>query len=329
VAQSGFPDFRAEALRRGACTFLVKPVSMPILLNALRAALERHPVAPRVLAENTADVERSRRVALEKTRDAVTRLDARGMEEQRRGLQRITTWLQTYFGFGTSLANILRGRDFCIEAVHGALAAKFEEGARYPRENFYCDDVLAAGSTLLLTDPLHHPSAPFSHHPALAFGVRFYAGVPLTAPSGAVLGTLCIVDARAHDFRGEDMRVLEALGLGAARGLETRAWPLDEDGAFRREYLELFLDVAATRAALAGGAATGWTIEPGDPRALAQRTTGLAVVKLDGRLAVLWSGPADGWAPPEAIVQRAVASVEVRTVRDRDAVRRQLHAIWA
>jgi CheY-like chemotaxis protein len=41
VATSGFAGFRAEATRRGATAFLVKPASIEVLLSAIHSSLER------------------------------------------------------------------------------------------------------------------------------------------------------------------------------------------------------------------------------------------------------------------------------------------------
>jgi CheY-like chemotaxis protein len=327
VAQSGFPAFRAEAMRRGAHAFLLKPISAEVLLGALRSAIEQCPVGPSVLTQNAADVERARLAASEKTTAAVSRLDEHGAPSVRDGLRRIVSWLPTYFGFGTSVVNGSRDGEGRVEAVHGEMATRFEEGARYPAESSYCDDVVAAGSTLLLTDPVSHPVEHFAHHKALAYGMRFYAGVPMKAPSGAVLGTLCILHTRPHEFRSEDMRVLDALGRDAARGMEANVWPLDDEGTFRREHLELFIDVTARRATREGCAGIGLAVEPGEHGGLVQGATGLAAVKLDGHLALLWSGPANGWTPAEALARHTVAKIELFDVRDPDTAARRLRAI--
>jgi hypothetical protein len=124
------------------------------------------------------------------------------------------------------------------------------------------------------------------------------------------------------------MRVLEAFGQATARGLETRVWPLDEERILRREYLELFLDVAATRAGRQGGAAVGWVLGASDPSIGIPRATGLAVVRLEGRLAFLWSGPAGGCALPDVMKRRALASVELRGALDDATAHERLRALY-
>jgi CheY-like chemotaxis protein len=288
VGLSGFDGFRAEALHRGAVAFLVKPVSTETLLGALRSALERRPIEPSLLAENVAGLEPARRVAGEQSGRALARLREVDMSELRQGLRRVTRWMPTYFGFGMSIVALLRGNEVSIEAVHNG-PERIHEGQQVARADVYCGDVIAAGSTLVLPDPEHHPCEHFARHKEMREGWRFYAGVALTSPSGAVMGSLCLRDTIARAFRSEDMRVLEALGRAVARGLETKDWPLDEDGAFARRYQALFLDVVMARATRAGGAGVITTVESCSPT---PEATGLAVVRLDrARSTLLWGGP--------------------------------------
>jgi CheY-like chemotaxis protein len=324
VANSGFDGFRVEALRRGALAFLLKPLSTKTLIGALRSALERRPPQPAVLADNASDVEQARRLALEATDRAVARLDECDLSRLREGLRRVARWLPTYFGFGTGVVHLLRGNDLSLEAIYDAPEG-FREGLRYPRDTQYCDDVIAAGSTLVLTDPAHHPCDHFSHHNEIAEGCRFYVGVPLKGPSGAVMGTLCVVDTSAHDFRTEDMRVLEALGQGTARGLETQVWPLDEGSTFGRDYLELFLGSVLARAARVGGAGMVMTVEAVVPTPAG---TGLAVIRLDAaRLALLWGGVAR--ARPAQVGARVLEKFELDASRNGEPARAHLRAMFA
>jgi GAF domain len=153
-----------------------------------------------------------------------------------------------------------------------------------------CGDVITVGSTLVLPDAEHHPCEYFAHHREMQAGWRFYAGVPLTTSGGAVLGSLCIRDTIAREFRTEDMRVLEALGQATAHGLETNEWPLGRDGVFASTYRELFVEVMLAKAARRGGAGIVVAIDSG---ARAPAAKGLAAVRVDGeRVALLWGGRA-------------------------------------
>jgi CheY-like chemotaxis protein len=293
---SGFDGFRDEALRRGAVAFLLKPISANALIHALRSALERHAVDPRLLAENAAAVEPARRIAREESGRALARLEGVDMAELRQGLRRVTSWMPTYYGFGMSVVGVLRGDEMTIEAVDNG-PPRCHQGQHVHPAAVYCGDVVTAGSTLVLPDPEHHPCEHFARHEEMKAGWRFYAGVPLTTSGGTVLGSLCLRDTMAREFRSEDMRVLEALGRATAQGLETNEWPLDEEGAFAPKYRELFVDVMLARAARPGGAGVITSL---DCNATTPEACGLAAVRLDGeRVALIWGGRAT--AVPEAV----------------------------
>jgi GAF domain-containing protein len=52
--------------------------------------------------------------------------------------------------------------------------------------------------------------------------IRFYAGMPLTAPSGHALGTLCVLDRKPRQLRPEQKRALQILGRHVMSQLEMR-----------------------------------------------------------------------------------------------------------
>ena len=49
--------------------------------------------------------------------------------------------------------------------------------------------------------------------------IRFYAGRPLSAPNGAKLGTLCLIDHKPRSFGDEDRALLHDLALMAEQEL--------------------------------------------------------------------------------------------------------------
>ncbi|MEI7535267.1 MAG: GAF domain-containing protein [Verrucomicrobiae bacterium] len=52
--------------------------------------------------------------------------------------------------------------------------------------------------------------------------IRFYAGVPLTTPTGHALGTLCVLDRKPRQLRPEQKRALQILGRHVMSQLEMR-----------------------------------------------------------------------------------------------------------
>jgi CheY-like chemotaxis protein len=259
LANSGYESYREEALHRGAHAFLSKPAEIDVLRAAIASALAHAPLAAEVVAHNRRDVCAARDRAAHETDELVARLapDALGRIKDR--LRALAAWLQRYYGFGFTFIEILRGHQLCIEAARST-DPPWVEGHRYPPEQTYCGDVIDAGSTMVLSDPFHHPVEHFSAHASIAKGCRFFAGVPLTTWSGVVIGTLCIIDREPHPVHAEDMRLLEALGLHVAQTLEEMAngigaedFILDDEALFSSELLPLFLEIAVQRAARSHG----------------------------------------------------------------------------
>jgi len=93
--------------------------------------------------------------------------------------------------------------------------------SRAPQDTF-CAVVAADQRTLVVPDA--RKSARFAHHPRVnrPGGLRFYAGVPLIAPDGVVLGALCAWDVKPQSPTDEDVAFLEQLGRHAIALLELR-----------------------------------------------------------------------------------------------------------
>lgn len=103
--------------------------------------------------------------------------------------------------------------------LKGALSG---EGASNDPGNTLCTSVAADQQTILVPDALL--STRFAHHPrvARANGLRFYAGVPLIAPNGTVLGALCAWDERPLSPSRADIAELEFYGRQVVDLLELR-----------------------------------------------------------------------------------------------------------
>lgn len=90
-----------------------------------------------------------------------------------------------------------------------------------PREHAFCTHAVAARSALVIQDALDNPL--FRHNPSVTErGFRFYAGVPLAAPHGEAVGTLCILDFVSHHFTYFDLELLGVLSRRVLAALEWR-----------------------------------------------------------------------------------------------------------
>lgn len=97
-----------------------------------------------------------------------------------------------------------------------------------PVEISFCVHALRAGEALVL-DQLDQDER-FSQFPIVCGEphVRFYAGVPLRAPEGKLVGTLCILDQKPREFSSTDLAALQDLAACAETELRAAAWSSSE-----------------------------------------------------------------------------------------------------
>ena len=86
------------------------------------------------------------------------------------------------------------------------------ESSEIPRQGALCDYALHCETVFVVEDATK--DARFSDNPVAtdAPGVQFYAGYPVSAPDGARLGTLCVLDTVPRKFTTEDFDSLQELG---------------------------------------------------------------------------------------------------------------------
>lgn len=84
-----------------------------------------------------------------------------------------------------------------------------------PRTVSFCAHAILSNDILVIPDALIDPR--FSDNPLVTDKpyIRFYAGCPLVAPDGSVLGTLCIIDRKPRHMSKDDLDALRDLGFWA------------------------------------------------------------------------------------------------------------------
>lgn len=94
--------------------------------------------------------------------------------------------------------------------------------AEMPRDTSLCSIVADSGQELLLSDV--RTDERFANHPITRgeLGIRFYAGIPIVAGNGFVLGTLCVADESPRELSSGELSGLRALGRQAGAQLELR-----------------------------------------------------------------------------------------------------------
>lgn len=109
----------------------------------------------------------------------------------------------------------------------------------------FCQYIVATGERLIVDDAAHDPRT--RDNPSVRkLGVAAWAGFPLIAPTGEVLGSFCVVDMRTRSWSEQDINVLQTLSAAATGEVALRMALYHE-----REARQLADREAARSAALA------------------------------------------------------------------------------
>ena len=103
-----------------------------------------------------------------------------------------------------------------------------------PRAGSFCNQAILGNDLFVVSDAAGDPR--FAAHPMVAAppGIRFYAGVPLSTPEGASVGTLCVIDWQPRTLDASQKSALRVLGGEATRLLVER-----RDALLRERVLDL------------------------------------------------------------------------------------------
>jgi two-component system, cell cycle sensor histidine kinase and response regulator CckA len=96
-----------------------------------------------------------------------------------------------------------------------------------PRELGFCPLCIQQSQTLIIPDTLADEQYANSGVVTSEPHVRFYAGVPLIAPGGEAIGTICIVDRVPHHISDHQVESLQALSRLVIRELERRKYVVE------------------------------------------------------------------------------------------------------
>jgi two-component sensor histidine kinase len=174
---------------------------------------------------------------------------------------RVTKMVADLYGVPIALVSLV---DDCRQWFKSAYGLDTPETAR---EISFCQYVIAEDQPVMVTDV---PGDPRFHDNPLVTGdlhIRFYAGVPLRAYNGDILGSLCVIDrterdalttvelARLEDFAGIIMAEADLRRIGAERDEARRALEraLDFSGIATWQY-----DPRTDRLATQGAGAELW-----------------------------------------------------------------------
>lgn len=116
-------------------------------------------------------------------------------------------------------------------------------------ERSFCQYVIGSESECLFAEAREHPLT--RDNPSVdEMGVVAWAGFPVRAPDGEILGTLCVADTKPRQWTDRDRTILETLAGTASTEVALRA-ALDEEQAQRARAEEVAEELQRTNAELA------------------------------------------------------------------------------
>jgi two-component sensor histidine kinase len=117
---------------------------------------------------------------------------------------RLTRMVTRLLGVPVSLVSLVDDRRQFFKSQHG-LEGPVSVERQTPLSHSFCQHVVIAQAPLIVTDAESDPRV--SDNPAVPdLGVRAYLGVPLTLPSGHVIGSLCAIDTTPRQWSDADLK---------------------------------------------------------------------------------------------------------------------------
>jgi signal transduction protein with GAF and PtsI domain len=89
------------------------------------------------------------------------------------------------------------------------------EGGQTPVKHSFCQHTVATKEPFIIDDARGHPL--LKDNPAVTeYGVIAYAGIPLITRAGHAIGSLCVLDSKARNWRSQDVEALKSLALAVS-----------------------------------------------------------------------------------------------------------------
>lgn len=121
---------------------------------------------------------------------------------------RITRLARRLFDVDEALVNLIdRDRQWTKSTSSGAAGC----GNEVPRQDSFCTTTIDYDAGIVVEDALLDDRFANNPHVTCANPIRFYAGIPIAAPGGEHVGTLCLVDHAPRQFTAADRALLHDL----------------------------------------------------------------------------------------------------------------------
>jgi len=119
---------------------------------------------------------------------------------------RLTDLAKEIFGVNMALITIVDSDRQWFKSACG-----LDGVSETPRDAGFCAHAIFEPEGMIIPDATKDPR--FADNPFVtgAFGLRFYAGVPLRGPSGQGIGAFCLVDQQPHEFGARQLSILKKI----------------------------------------------------------------------------------------------------------------------
>ncbi len=150
----------------------------------------------------------------------------------RTALDRLAELAAVVMNAPIGLVNLIGEEQYLVGMI--GLGEPFATTRRVALRVGYCPGTLLSGKPVFVEDAAKNPD--FADHPGYTeLGLRAYAGAPLRAVDGHLIGSVCVADTRAHRWRRTNRDALAALALSVESELA-----LHQDVDRRRQLLGAF-----------------------------------------------------------------------------------------
>ena len=126
---------------------------------------------------------------------------------------RLTRMAKRMFGVPIALVSLIDENRQWFKSCVGLDASETS------RDISFCGHAILSNNVLIIPNALQ--DARFADNPMVLGdpNIRFYAGCPLRAPNGSMVGTLCIIDQKPRNFEKDDIEGLKDLASMVEREL--------------------------------------------------------------------------------------------------------------
>jgi hypothetical protein len=141
---------------------------------------------------------------------------------------RITAKLARVFEVPIALITLI-DRDRQFFKSHTGLPPELAKARQTPRSVSVCGHVVAKNQFMIIEDLARDRR--FANNPMLKeHGIRFYVGVPLLAPNGQPIGSLCLMDMKPRQVTEREKRLLLEYANDVMEEIAKRATKLNASG---------------------------------------------------------------------------------------------------